>query len=155
MSDTIHQRLRGLGIELPPPAAPAANYVPFVITGNLLFIAGQLPMDDGAVAVTGKLGAEVSIEEGQRAARLCALNLLAQAQEAVAHDLERIARFVKLGGFINATPSFTEHPKVLNGASDLIAEVMDDTGRHARFAVGAGSLPFNAAVEIDGIIELR
>lgn len=155
MTGTIEARLSDLGIDLPPPAPPAANYVPFVVSGNQVFVAGQLPMQDGKVAITGKLGAGVSLEDGQAAARLCALNLLAQARAAADGDLDRIVRCVKLGGFVNAAPDFTGHPQVLNGASDLIAEVLGDAGRHARFAAGAGSLPFDAAVEVDGIFELR
>lgn len=155
VTGTVAARLRERGITLPPPAAPAADYVPFVVSGSLVFIAGQLPMRDGAVAVTGKLGADVSLEDGQGAARLCGLNLLAQAAAAADGDLDRIARCVKLGGFVNATPDFVDHPKVLNGASGLMSEVLGESGRHARFAMGAASLPFDAAVEVDGIFELR
>ncbi|MDA0654756.1 MAG: RidA family protein [Proteobacteria bacterium] len=155
MTGAIEARLRERGITLPPPTPPAADYVPFVVSGSLVFVAGQLPMRDGAVAISGKLGAEVSLSDGQAAARLCGLNLLAQAAAAADGDLDRIARCVKLGGFVNATPDFVDHPKVLNGASGLMSEVLGDAGRHARFAMGAASLPFDAAVEVDGIFELR
>ena len=155
MTGTIETRLRNLGIDLPPSAPAAANYVPFVVSGNHVFVAGQLPMLDGKVAITGKLGDGVSLEDGQTAARLCALNLLAQAKSAGNGDLDRITRCIKLGGFVNAAPDFAEHPQVLNGASNLMTEVLGDAGRHARFAAGAASLPFNATVEVDGIFELN
>lgn len=154
MTGRIARRLAELGIELPAPAAPAANYVPFVRSGGLLFIAGQLPMQSGKVAVLGKLGADVSIEEGQRAARLCAINLLAQARAALDGDLDRVVRCVRLGGFVACGAEFTQHPAVINGASDLMVEVLGDAGRHARFAVGAPSLPFGAAVEVDATFEV-
>jgi len=151
----IEQRLRELGLELPPAPPPAANYVPWTIGGKLLFISGQLPMQGGAVTVTGRLGDGLSLEDGQRAARLCALNVLAQARAACEGDLDRLARCLKLGGFVSATPEFADHPKVVNGASDLVAEVMGEAGRHARFAVGCASLPLGAAVEVEAIFELR
>lgn len=150
----IEQRLADLGLELPQAPVPAANYVPFTISGNLIFISGQLPLAGGKVAVSGRLGAEVSLEQGQEAARLCALNLLAQARAACAGDLTRLARCLKLGGFVACTPEFTDQPKVVNGASDLIGDVMGEAGRHARFAVGMASLPLNAACEVEGIFEL-
>src|SRR5262249_45094418 len=127
---------------------------PFVRSGDLLFIAGQLPMEAGKVAATGKLGDGVSIEEGQRAARLCAINLLAQARAALDGDLDRVKRCVKLGGFVACRSDFTQHPAVVNGASNLMVEVLGDAGRHARFAVGAPSLPFDAAVEVDAVFEV-
>ena len=154
MLGTVEDRLRALGIELPAPAPPAANYVPFVVTGKTVYVAGQLPMEGGKVRYVGKAGAGVSLDDAQAAARLCAINLLALAKAAAGGDLERIARCVKLGGFVNAAPDFTDHPKVLNGASDLIGEVLGEAGRHARFAAGAGSLPFDATVEVDAIFEL-
>ena len=155
MTGKIERRLSELGLVLPEPAAPAANYVPFVISGATVYVSGQLPMEDGKVTVTGKVGADVSVEEAQAAARLVALNILAQAKAAAGGDLDRIQRCVKLGGFVNAAPGFTDHPKVINGASDLMAEVLGERGRHARFAAGAGSLPFDAAVEIDAVFELE
>ena len=153
MAGESERRLRGLGLELPQPAAPAANYLPFVISGKTVYVSGQLPMEAGKITVAGKVGGGVTVEEAQAAARLVALNLLAQAKAAAGGDLDRI-RCLKLGGFVNAAPGFTDHPKVINGASDLIAEVLGDRGRHARFAAGAGSLPFDAAVEIDAVFEL-
>jgi enamine deaminase RidA (YjgF/YER057c/UK114 family) len=154
VSSAIEQRLADLGLSLPEAAAPVANYVPYVIAGGLLFVSGQLPMRDGRVAVTGKLGDTVDIARGQEAARLCALNLLAQAKAACGGDLGRLRRCVRLGGFVASTPAFTDHPRVINGASDLMVATMDDAGRHARFAVGSSSLPLDAAVEVDGTFEI-
>jgi len=154
MTESIETRLARLGIALPKPAAPAANYVPFVISGSLLFISGQLPMGPEGLAFKGKLGREFDVAAGKAAARLCAINILAQAKAALEGDLNGLARCVRLGGFVNATEDFTEHPAVINGASDLIAEALGDAGRHARAATGAGSLPFGAAVEIDAIFEI-
>lgn len=154
MSATAESRLAEHGITLPEAAKPAGNYVPFVLTGNLLFVSGQLPFGpDGKIAHTGKLGDEVSLEDGQQAARLCALNILAQAKAALG-GLERIARCVKVGGFVNCTPDFVQQPQVINGASDLLALALGDRGAHARFAVGAANLPAGAAVEVDAIFEI-
>lgn len=153
MTSRIEARLAELGLTLPAAAAPVANYVPWVISGHLLFISGQLPMRDGQVAITGRLGAELSIAQGQEAARLCALMVLAQARAATG-DLDRITRCLELGGFVACTPDFTDHPKVINGASDLVVAVLGDAGRHSRFAVGAPSLPLNAAVEIRATFEI-
>jgi enamine deaminase RidA (YjgF/YER057c/UK114 family) len=154
MSGAVAARLRDLGIELPIPAAAVANYVPFVQTGNLLFVSGQLPLENGKLAVSGKLGDTLSLEDGVRAARLCGLNLLAQARAAVGGDMDRVKRLVRLTAFVACAPSFTDQPKVVNGASDLMVQVLGDAGRHARVAVGAPSLPLDAAVEIEGIFEL-
>ena len=154
MTGKIEARLDELGIELPQAPAPAANYVPFVIAGNLVFVAGQVTVENGEVKFKGRLGEDMDIDEGYQAARLCGLNLIAQAREAGGGDLDRIKRVVKLGGFVNATPDFTDHPKVINGASDLMADVFGDVGKHARFAMGAVSLPLGVAVEVDGIFEL-
>ena len=143
-----------MGLELPDAAAPAANYVPFTVSGRQVFVSGQLPMRDGKVAYTGRLGEEASLDDGEAAAALCALNLLAQAKNACDGDLSKLARCLKLGGFVACTPDFTDHPKVVNGASNLIAEAMGDAGQHARFAVGVASLPFGAAVEVEAIFEL-
>ena len=153
MTRTIDDRLAELGITLPRPAPPAGSYVPSVRSGALLFVAGQLPIKDGEVIYRGRLGADVPLNDGLAAARLCGLNLIAQVR-AAAGDLDRVRRVVKLGGFVAATPEFADHPKVLNGASDLMVEVFGDLGRHARFAVGAPSLPLGAAVEVDGLFEL-
>ncbi|OLP60136.1 hypothetical protein BJF93_10650 [Xaviernesmea oryzae] len=153
-SDQIDAKIAELGITLPVAAAPAANYVPYVLSGNQLFISGQLPMEAGKVAVTGKLGAGVDVSAGQRAAELCAINILAQAKAALDGDLSRIRRVVKLNGFIASTPDFVEQHLVMNGASNLIATVLGDAGRHARAAVGMAALPFDAAVEIDAVLEV-
>ena len=154
MAGKIEARLADLGIELPDAPAPAANYVPFVVSGNLVFIAGQVTVWNGELRYQGRLGADFDVDEGYQAARLCGLNLIAQARAAAGGDLDRIKRVVKLGGFVNSTPDFTDHPKVLNGASDLMADVFGEAGKHARFAVGAASLPLGVAVEVDGVFEL-
>ncbi|MCC6598795.1 MAG: RidA family protein [Alphaproteobacteria bacterium] len=152
----IKARLATLGYELPQAAAPAANYVPYVIAdGDFLFVAGQIPFLNGKTMHLGRLGADLGIEEGVEAARACALNILAQANEAVGGDFSKIKRLVKLGAFVNCTPEFTDHPQVVNGASDLMVAVMGDAGKHARFAVGAPSLPRGVAVEIDAIFEIE
>ena len=150
----IEKRLQKLGITLPQAAAPAANYLPALISGNQLFVSGQLPMQDGKLHVTGQLGTDLSIEQGQEAARLCAINILAQFQQALG-GFARFGQLLRLGGFVNAPASFTDHPQVINGASDLMVEVLGEAGRHTRFAVGASALPFNAAVEIDALFALK
>ena len=155
MAGQIEARLAELGIELPRAPAPAAAYVPYTRTGNLLFVAGQLPVYLGELRYVGKIGVEFSVEEGQAAARQCGVNLIAQVADALGGDLDRMVRCVKLGGFVNTTPEFRDHPKVINGASELMIQVFGNIGRHARFAVGANSLPFGASVEIDGIFEVR
>jgi enamine deaminase RidA (YjgF/YER057c/UK114 family) len=149
----IERRLAARGLELPDAPAPAANYVPYTISGKLLLVAGQLPFRNGQVAVVGRVGEDVSLEQGQKAARICALNLLAQAKAACG-DLDGLARCLKLGGFVSCGPAFTEHAAVVNGASDLMVEAMGEAGRHARFAVGCASLPRGAAVEVEAIFEL-
>lgn len=154
MSDAIHSRLKELGITLPQAAAPAANYVPYVISGNMLYLSGQLPIEDGKLAITGHLGRNVDVAAGQRAAELCAINILAQANAALGGDLGRIRRIVKLNGFVASTPEFVEQHLVINGASNLLANVLGDAGKHARAAVGMASLPLNAAVEIDAVMEI-
>lgn len=154
MPGTIDARLKQLGIELPAAPKPAANYVPFVIVGGLVFCAGQVPVWNGEVRYKGRLGEGLSVDDGYQAARLCGLNLIAQAKAAAGGDLDRVRRVVKLGGFVACVVDFVDHPKVLNGASDLMAEVFGDSGKHARFAVGAPSLPLGVAVEVDGIFEL-
>ena len=154
MTSKVEQRLAQQGLELPDAPAPAANYVPYTIGGKLLFVSGQLPFREGRVAVTGKVGAEVSVAQGQEAARLCALNLLAQAKAACGGDLSKLSRCVKLGGFVACAPDFGDHPEVVNGASDLMVQAMGEAGRHARFAVGCASLPRDAAVEVEAIFEL-
>ena len=153
MAGTVEARLTALGIELPSAPAPAASYVPAVITGNLLFTAGQIPMKNGERLFIGKVGDTMDVATAQQAARLCALNIVAQVKAAVG-DLDRVVRCVKVLGFVNATPDFGDHPKVINGASDLLVEIFQDKGRHARSAVGAGSLPFGVAVEVEAIFEI-
>jgi enamine deaminase RidA (YjgF/YER057c/UK114 family) len=154
MPGNVDTRLALLGITLPAAAAPVANYVPFVQSGRLVFVAGQIPLLDGSVRYSGIVGQDVSIEDAAAAARLCGLNLLAQAKVACDGDLDRIARVVKLTGFVAATPGFTDHPKVVNGASDLMVEVLGNIGRHTRVAVGAPSLPRGVPVEVDAIFEV-
>ncbi len=153
MAGRIEQRLKDLGITLPSPAAPIANYVPFAVTGKLVVISGQIPLRDGAVAYAGKVGEGVSPEDGKAAARLCFVNVLAQLK-AAAGDLDQVRRVVRLGGFIAAPPSFTQHAAVMNGASDLAVEVFGEAGRHARTTIGVPSLPGDAAVEVEGMFEL-
>jgi enamine deaminase RidA (YjgF/YER057c/UK114 family) len=152
---TIDERLKELGITLPTPAKPVANYVGWVRTGNLVYTSGQVTLADGKLHYQGKVGAEISAEDAHKAARLCAINILAQLRDACGGNLDRVKRIVKLVGFVNAVPDFTEHPKVINGASDLMVEVFGDKGRHARSAVGSGSLPLNVAVEVEAIAEIE
>ena len=154
MSDEIAKRLTEMGITLPEAAAPAANYVPYVISGNLLYISGQLPLEGGKIAVSGHLGKTVDVASGQRGAELCAINILAQAKAALGGDLGRIRRVIKLNGFVASAPEFVEQHLVINGASNLIAGVLGEAGKHARAAVGMAALPLNAAVEIDAIMEI-
>jgi len=154
MAGEIEARLKELGIVLPAPGKPAANYVPYVVTGKLLFISGQVPMTAEGVKFVGKVGREYSIEEGQQAARICAINVLGVAKAALG-DLERIQRIVKVVGFVNATPDFPDAHKVVNGGSDLFTEVLGEArGKHARSAVGMGTLPLGVAVEIEAIAEI-
>ncbi len=155
MSSQIEERLRELGLSLPAAAAPAANYVPWTRSGDTLYIAGQLPFENGRLEIKGQVGEAVSLEDGKRAARLCALNILAQAKAALEGDLDRVVRCLKLGAFVAAGPSFADHPQVVNGASDLMVAALGDAGKHARFAVGVSSLPLSSAVEIDAIFEVR
>lgn len=150
---SMTSRLSDLGLILPQVTPPVASYVSAVIEGNLVYISGQLPVKDGQM-IKGHLGHGVSLEEGQQAAQLCALNILAQLSAALDGDLSRVARCVKLTGFVASTPDFTDHPKVINGASDLMLQVMGDAGKHARAAVGVASLPLGAAVEVEAIFAL-
>ena len=149
---SIHDRLNSLGITLPHAAAPVASYQPVVVDGHTAFVSGQLPFVDGEL-VTGKLGDGVSLEKGQQAARACGLMIMAQLE--AAGLIERVAHFVKRGGFVACTPDFYDQPKVINGASDLMYEVFGDPGKHARSAVGVPALPLNAAVEVDAIVALK
>lgn len=149
----VDKRIAELELTLPQAASPVANYVPWVRTGNLLFVSGQVPMKDGAIAVEGIVGASVSVEQAVEAAKICGLNLIAQAKAAIG-DLDKVKRVVKLTGFVACTPQFTQQPQVINGTSDLMVAVFGDAGRHARAAVGAPSLPRNAAVEVEAIFEV-
>ncbi len=153
MSTTYEQTLADLGITLPDAPAPAANYVPYVRTGNLVYISGQISMGPDGM-IKGKLGEDMSVEEGQKAARQCAINLITQLHSACGGDLNKLNRVVKLNGFVNSTLDFTDHPKVVNGASDLMVAVFGDKGKHARAAVGCSSLPLGVAVEVEGIFEI-
>src|SRR5204863_3446943 len=154
MAQVVEQKLKALGIVLPTPAAPIANYVGFVRTGALLVVSGQICLGpDGKLVAKGKLGEAVSVEDGQKAARACAVNLLAQVKVALG-DLDKVMRVVRLGGFINATPDFLETPKVMNGASDLMVTAFGDRGRHARTTIGVSVLPLDAAVEVEGMFEV-
>jgi enamine deaminase RidA (YjgF/YER057c/UK114 family) len=155
MAGRIEGRLRELKIELPQAAAPVANYVPAVQSGDLLFIAGQICQWNGERRFIGKLGREVSTEQGHEAARLCALNILAQARNALGGDLDRIVRCVRVGAFVNCTEDFAQQPQVANGASNLLVELLGDAGRHARAAVGVSALPGGVAVEVDAVFEVR
>lgn len=151
---TINQRLTELGVTLPDAPAPAANYVPFVVVGNLVHVSGQICQDANGL-IRGRLGADLDVAAGAAAAQRCAISLLAQLRNAVGGDWSRVVRAVKLTGFVNSTPDFTDQPKVINGASDFLVAVMGESGRHARSAVSAASLPLGVAVEIEGIFEIR
>ena len=158
MAGIIEARLAEMGIELAgPPPAPAANYVPYVVAGDMVFVSGQIPMTAAGLdtLIKGRVGVDLDIAAGAAAARLCAINLLAQVKSACGGDLDRLVRVVKLTGFVNAPPEFGDQPKVVNGASDLLVEVLGDKGRHSRSAVSAGGLPFGCAVEVEGIFQIR
>jgi enamine deaminase RidA (YjgF/YER057c/UK114 family) len=154
MTGRIDARLTELNVSLPAASVPAANYVPVVIAGNLAFVSGQVPVLQGEFKYLGKVGVDLTIEQGQQAARLCALNIIAQLKLALGGDLDRVRRCVKVGGFVNCESGFGDQPKVINGASDLFVGVFGDAGRHARFAVGTNALPFNVAVEVDAVFEV-
>lgn len=154
MAGRIDARLAELGLTLPSAMAPMANYVPFVRSGSLVVVSGQVPAQDGKIAFTGKLTEDVTVEQGQAAARLCFLNVLTHLRSACDGDLDRVARVVRLGGFVAAPASFTQHAVVMNGASDLAVAIFGDPGRHARSTIGVPSLPGNAAVEVEGMFEI-
>jgi enamine deaminase RidA (YjgF/YER057c/UK114 family) len=154
MSGKIEARLKELGIELPQATAPIANYVPFTVSGNIVVVSGQVSVRSGKAEFVGKLGAGISIPDGQQAARLCALNVLAHLKVAAGGDLDRVKRVLRLGGFVNCTPEFTDMPQVVNGASDLMVQVFGDAGKHARAAVGVASLPLGVAVEVEAMFEI-
>jgi enamine deaminase RidA (YjgF/YER057c/UK114 family) len=153
MPGTVEKTLADMGITLPDSPPPAANYVSTVQTGSLLFVSGQISRSPTGEEVVGTLGAGVTLAQGQRAAEICAINILAQVKSAIG-DLDRVVRVVRLNGFVNATPDFTDHPQVINGASNLIAKVLGDKGKHSRCALGVASLPFGVAVEIDAVVEI-
>ncbi|WP_136636434.1 RidA family protein [Pseudooceanicola onchidii] len=153
MSNAIESRLAELGLTLPDSPAPAANYVPYVISGNLVFVSGQVCMDENGF-IKGVLGDTMTVEEGAEMAKLCGLSLLAQVKAACGGDLSKLKRVVKLTGFVNSTKDFGDQPKVINGCSDMLVDVLGDAGRHSRSAVSAGALPFGVAVEIEGIFEI-
>ena len=155
MPNRIDDHLKTLGIELPTPSTPGANYVPFVRTGDLIFLTGQLSQWNGERRFIGKLGREYGIEEGQQAARLCALNLLAHLRAALDGDLDRVVRCVRIAGFVNSTPDFVGQSQVINGASDLFVQVLGEAGRHARMAVGVSALPYDVAVEVEAVFAVR
>jgi enamine deaminase RidA (YjgF/YER057c/UK114 family) len=154
MAGKFETRLAELGVSLPEAPAPAANYVPFVIAGDLVFVSGQISKDGDGTMITGKLGDNMDVAAGQAAAKVCAINLISQLKAACGGDLDRLVRVVKLGAFVNCTQEFTDQPAVVNGASDFIGEVFGDIGTHARAAVGAPSLPLGVAVEIEGIFQI-
>ena len=154
MTGNIEKNLASQGIVLPQAASPAANYVPYVISGKQISVAGQIPFWNGELTGLGKIGRDLTTEDGANIARICGLNLIAQVKAACEGELDRIARVVKLGGFVNCTEEFCDHPEVINGASNLMVDVFGDKGTHSRFAVGVNSLPRGVAVEVDGIFEL-
>ncbi len=154
MAGKIDARLKELGITLPEAPMPVANYVPAVRSGNLLFVSGQVPMEGGKPQFIGKLGREFKIEDGQKAARLCALNVIAQVRAALGGDLDKVKRCVRVGGFVNCTPEFGDQPQVINGASDLFVQVFGDAGKHARAAVGVSALPRGVAAEVEAVFEV-
>ena len=154
MTGNIEKILASQGIVLPQTASPAANYVPYVISGKQISVAGQIPFWNGELTGLGKVGRDMTTEDGANIARICGLNLIAQVKAACEGDLDRVARVVKLGGFVNCTEEFCDHPEVINGASNLMVDVFGDKGTHSRFAVGVNSLPRGVAVEVDGIFEL-
>ena len=155
MANIIDQRLKELNIELDDASVPAGSYVPYVITNNLVFISGQLPFIDGKLTIKGKVGDNVSLDDAVKMSEACAKALLSQLKAACNGNLDKVTKVVKLGGFVASAPNFTDQPKVINGASDLIVNIFGDKGKHSRFAVGVAALPLNVPVEIDGIFEIE
>ncbi len=149
----IEEKIKSIGISIPVPPTPAGSYIPLVKTGNLLYVSGQIPLQDGKVAFTGKVS-DANIETAQKSAKICVINILAQIKKELG-DLEKISRFVRLSGFVNSVPEFTQHPKVINAASDLLYEIFGDSGKHTRIAIGVSSLPLDAMTEIDAIVEIK
>ncbi len=154
MTNKIEDKLTSLGISLPPSVLPAANYVPYVVCGNLVSISGQLPMKDGKPQDIGKVGRDFSIEQAQQTARLCGINILSHLKAACGGDLSRIKRCIRLGVFVNSTEDFVDQPKVANGVSDMMVEILGDAGKHSRAAVGVAQLPFGVAVEVEALFEI-
>lgn len=150
----FESRLAEIGVTLPDAPAPAANYVPWIRTGDIVYVSGQVSMENGKL-ITGKLGDDMEVDAGAAAAQVCAINLLAQVKAACGGDLDNLVRVVKLTGFVNSTSGFTDQPRVVNGASDFLVNILGDAGRHTRSAVSAASLPFGAAVEIEGVFEVK
>ena len=155
MTKDINKRLEELNIDIENASAPAGSYIPYVISNSLVFISGQLPFINGELTIKGKIGDNVSVEEGIQMAEACAMALLSQLKEACNGDLNKVKRVIKLGGFVASTPDFTDQPKIINGASDLFVKIFGEQGKHARFAVGAPALPRNVPVEIEGIFEIE
>ena len=155
MTSAIEKKLADIGIELPPPGSPAGNYVPYVVVGDIAYMAGQVAREAGKMKYVGKVGREVSIEQGAAAAKLCAVNLLAQLKAACGGDLDRVERCVRLTGYVNSAPDFLDHPKVVNGASDLMVAALGERGQHARTAIGVAALPLDSAVEVEAIFQLK
>lgn len=153
--NAIEQKLTSMGIVLPPSVMPAANYVPYTVSGNLVFVSGTLPMKDGKPQGVAKLGAEFSVEQGQEIARLCGINILAHVKAACGGDLSRVVKCVRMGIFVASASGFTDQPKVANGVSDMMVEIFGEAGKHARFAVGVAELPFGVAVEVDATFEIK
>ena len=149
----LEEKIKSIGIKLPNPPSPAGSYIPVVKSGNLLYVSGQIPMEDGKVVFTGKVS-DTNIETAQKSARICAINILAQLKKELG-DLEKISRIVRLSGFVNSGPEFTQQPKVINAASDLFYEIFGECGKHSRIAVGVSSLPLNSMTEIDAIVETK
>lgn len=153
----IEEKLVSLGVKLSYPLPPAGSYIPVIVTGNLVFVSGQMPVEPGSkpirVKFKGKIGRDISLEDGQKAARLCAINALSQLKDALS-SLDQIKKFVRVSGYVNCDPSFTDHPKVINGASDFLVQIFGEKGRHTRVSVGASSLPFDSSVQIDFIAEI-
>ena len=154
MPSTIDQRLAELGLVLPDPGSPGGNYVPYVIAGDLVFVSGQVCRKDGRIACTGKVGTDVNVEDAQKAALICALNLVSHVRVACEGDLDRVLRCVRLSGFVNSDPAFKDHPAVINGASDAMIRIFGERGKHARTALGVAALPSDASVEIEGIFQI-
>ena len=152
---TFELNIKDLDLEIPEMIAPLANYVPYKLINKILYISGQVPIRDGKMIYTGKVGSDLSEEEGIEAAKLCCVNIIAALKSAINNDWDRFDQFIKIGGFVNCNSDFTNHPKIINGASDCLVKIFGDQGRHSRFAVGSNSLPMNIAVEIDAIIKLN